>query len=164
LLELLGALLLVADRAVLRGARAARAGTRRGAGDMSAREPLSVFVTTLDNAATLELCLASVDWADEILVLDSGSTDATAAIAARPFFARRDPRGARGRWPGRCAVDAVPALRRARHRDESREGQPLLERHGRGQARERRAVRAHADDPAAAVALLPELRAEAQVP
>ena len=50
---------------------------------MSMREPLSVFVTTLNNAATLEACLKSVAWADEILVLDSGSTDETAAIAAR---------------------------------------------------------------------------------
>ena len=47
------------------------------------REPLSVFVTTLDNAATLERCLASVAFADEIVVLDSGSGDATADIAAR---------------------------------------------------------------------------------
>jgi len=47
------------------------------------REPLSVFVTTLDNATTLERCLASVSFADEIVVLDSGSTDATADIAAR---------------------------------------------------------------------------------
>lgn len=47
------------------------------------REPLSVFVTTLDNAATLERCLASVDWAEEIVVLDSGSRDETPAIAAR---------------------------------------------------------------------------------
>ena len=47
------------------------------------RVPLSVVVTTLDNAATLERCLASVAWADEIVVLDSGSRDATADIAAR---------------------------------------------------------------------------------
>ncbi len=47
------------------------------------REPLSVVVTTRDNAATLEQCLASVAWADEIVVLDSGSTDATREIAAR---------------------------------------------------------------------------------
>jgi len=46
-----------------------------------AREPLSVVVTTLDNATTLERCLAGVAWADEIVVLDSGSTDATLAIA-----------------------------------------------------------------------------------
>ncbi|HAI58446.1 MAG TPA: glycosyltransferase family 2 protein [Xanthomonadaceae bacterium] len=49
--------------------------------------PLSVFVTTLDNARTLEACLASVAWADEIVVLDSGSTDATLDIAQR-FGAR----------------------------------------------------------------------------
>ena len=50
---------------------------------MSEREPLSVFVTTLNNAVTLDECLKSVAWADEILVLDSGSTDETPAIAAR---------------------------------------------------------------------------------
>lgn len=46
-----------------------------------AREPLSVVVTTYNSAATLDACLASVRWADEIVVLDSGSTDATVAIA-----------------------------------------------------------------------------------
>lgn len=45
------------------------------------REPLSVVVTTLDSADTLDACLASVAWAEDIVVLDSGSTDATAAIA-----------------------------------------------------------------------------------
>jgi glycosyltransferase involved in cell wall biosynthesis len=43
---------------------------------------LSVVVTTLNNAATLDACLASVQGlADEIVVLDSFSSDATAAIA-----------------------------------------------------------------------------------
>lgn len=46
-----------------------------------AREPLSLVVTTLDNAATLARCLDSAAFADDILVLDSGSTDATRAIA-----------------------------------------------------------------------------------
>lgn len=46
------------------------------------REPLSVVVTTLDNAATLARCLDSARFADEIVVLDSGSSDATAEIAA----------------------------------------------------------------------------------
>ncbi|HEX7339987.1 MAG TPA: glycosyltransferase family 2 protein [Rhodanobacteraceae bacterium] len=45
------------------------------------REPLSVVVTSFNSEATLEACLASVAWADEIVVLDSGSTDATQAIA-----------------------------------------------------------------------------------
>lgn len=47
------------------------------------REPLSVVVITFNNADTLDRCLAAVDWADEIVVLDSGSTDATVAIAKR---------------------------------------------------------------------------------
>lgn len=49
----------------------------------AAREPLSVVVTTFNNAATLERCLAGVAWADDLVVLDSGSTDATLQIAAR---------------------------------------------------------------------------------
>jgi len=48
-----------------------------------AREPLSVVVTTFNNAETIEACLASVRFADDMLVLDSGSTDATRDIAAR---------------------------------------------------------------------------------
>ena len=47
------------------------------------REPLSVVVTTCNNADTLDACLGSVQWADEVVVLDSGSTDATPAIAAQ---------------------------------------------------------------------------------
>ena len=57
---------------------------RRG---MAMRPPLSAVVTTLDNAATLEACLASLRFCDEIVLLDSGSRDATLAIAAR-FGAR----------------------------------------------------------------------------
>ena len=45
------------------------------------REPLSVVVTTLNNADTLDACLRGVAWAEEIVVLDSGSGDATLAIA-----------------------------------------------------------------------------------
>jgi glycosyltransferase involved in cell wall biosynthesis len=50
---------------------------------MSARAPLSAVVTTFNNAATLEACLASLAWCDERVVLDSGSTDATREIAQR---------------------------------------------------------------------------------
>ena len=46
------------------------------------REPLSVVVTTFNSAGTLDACLRGVSWADEIVVLDSGSSDATTAIAA----------------------------------------------------------------------------------
>ena len=44
-------------------------------------EKLSVFVTTFNNARTLRACLESVKWADEIVLLDSFSTDATLDIA-----------------------------------------------------------------------------------
>jgi len=52
-----------------------------------AREPLSVVVTTFNNAATLERCLTSIAFADDLMILDSGSTDATLDIARR-FGAR----------------------------------------------------------------------------
>lgn len=48
-----------------------------------ARERLSVVVTTFNNADTLGVCLASVAFADDIVVLDSGSTDATRMLAER---------------------------------------------------------------------------------
>ncbi len=46
-----------------------------------ARELLSVVLITYNNADTLDVCLREVDWVDEIVVLDSGSTDDTVAIA-----------------------------------------------------------------------------------
>ena len=46
------------------------------------REPISLVVTTLNNAATLDKCLGSASFADELLLVDSGSTDATLQIAA----------------------------------------------------------------------------------
>ena len=48
---------------------------------MSAR--VSGVVTTLNNAATLDDCLASLSFCDELVVLDSGSHDATLQIAGR---------------------------------------------------------------------------------
>ncbi len=42
-----------------------------------------MFITTFNNADTLSACLESVKWADEILILDSFSTDACAQIAER---------------------------------------------------------------------------------
>ncbi len=44
---------------------------------------LSGVVTTLDNAGTLEACLTSLAFCDQIVVLDSGSTDVTLEIARR---------------------------------------------------------------------------------
>lgn len=50
---------------------------------MTDRTPLSVFITTYNNSRTLTACLDSVRWADEIVVLDSFSTDDTLALAQR---------------------------------------------------------------------------------
>ncbi len=47
------------------------------------RKPFSLVVTTLNNAATLERCLSSAAFADDIVVLDSGSADATLDIAKK---------------------------------------------------------------------------------
>ncbi len=44
--------------------------------------PLTAVVTTFNNADTLRSCLESVKWANEIVVLDSFSTDETCQIAA----------------------------------------------------------------------------------
>jgi glycosyltransferase involved in cell wall biosynthesis len=56
---------------------------------------LSVAIVTLNEEENLERTLASVRWADEIVVVDSGSTDRTIEIA-RSFGARVIER----EWPG----------------------------------------------------------------
>ncbi len=45
------------------------------------KAPVSVAIITLNAALMLPRCLESVRWADEVLVLDSGSTDDTVAVA-----------------------------------------------------------------------------------
>ncbi len=56
---------------------------------------LSVTVITRDEAADLEACLASVAWADELVVVDAESTDRTVEIASK-FTPRVFVRP----WPG----------------------------------------------------------------
>ncbi|WP_227720330.1 glycosyltransferase family 2 protein [Yersinia proxima] len=48
---------------------------------MSAKKRLSVVMIVKNEASLLADCLASVTWADEIVVLDSGSEDETVALA-----------------------------------------------------------------------------------
>ncbi|AHG20183.1 lipopolysaccharide biosynthesis protein [Chania multitudinisentens RB-25] len=48
---------------------------------MSHRKSLSVVIIAKNEAGLLTECLQSVDWADEIIVLDSGSIDGSAALA-----------------------------------------------------------------------------------
>ena len=45
--------------------------------------PISVLILTLDEEQNLPGCLDSLRWCDDIVILDSGSTDATVALAAR---------------------------------------------------------------------------------
>jgi len=44
---------------------------------------VSVLILTLDEEKNIRRCLESVAWADEVFILDSGSTDATPEIARR---------------------------------------------------------------------------------
>lgn len=48
---------------------------------MSGRVPLSAVVITRDEAGAIEACLRSLRFADEVLVVDSGSTDGTPELA-----------------------------------------------------------------------------------
>jgi hypothetical protein len=57
--------------------------------------PLSVAIITRNAASQLERCLASVAFADEVVVVDSGSTDGTVELAAR-----RGARVVRKEWLG----------------------------------------------------------------
>lgn len=62
----------------------------------SRRKRLSVVMIAKNEASLLEECLHSVNWADEIIVLDSGSQDATRQVAEQlgaKVFLNED-------WPG----------------------------------------------------------------
>lgn len=73
----------------------------------ASRQPLSVAIITLNAAAQLEACLQSARFADEIVVVDSGSTDGTQALAER-FGARFIPQDWLGFGPQKqFAVEAA---------------------------------------------------------
>ena len=71
--------------------------------------PVSVIVITLNEASNIDACLASVAWADDVLVVDSGSTDATVDIARA-----RGARVIQRDWPGYSAQKNFAATE-ARH-------------------------------------------------
>jgi glycosyltransferase involved in cell wall biosynthesis len=81
-----------------------------------ARRPLSAIVTTFNEARHIADCLASLAWCDEILVVDSHSTDATREIArsfARVTVLERSYYGAASQknWAiDRCRHDWVLIL------------------------------------------------------
>jgi glycosyltransferase involved in cell wall biosynthesis len=70
---------------------------------------LTAVVITLNEATHIEACLASVSWADERLVVDSGSSDDTVELARRAgaTVVTRD-------WPGYAAQKNAAAAM-ARH-------------------------------------------------
>lgn len=47
------------------------------------RSPVSLTIITLNAASQLEACIASAPFVDEVLVVDSGSSDGTAELAVR---------------------------------------------------------------------------------
>ena len=50
--------------------------------DFGATVMFSVLILTKNEEANIGACLASVSWCDDVVVLDSGSTDRTCEIAA----------------------------------------------------------------------------------
>lgn len=50
---------------------------------MNSKVPVSILVPIRNEAANLERCLQSVAWADEVFVVDSGSTDGSIPLAER---------------------------------------------------------------------------------
>lgn len=68
--------------------------------------PLSLVVTTRDNAATIARCLLSAPFAAEVLVLDSGSTDGT-EVLARELGARVVTEPFRGYGPQKQRAIAI---------------------------------------------------------
>ncbi|MBI3616120.1 MAG: glycosyltransferase family 2 protein [Candidatus Omnitrophica bacterium] len=66
------------------------------------KTPVSVIILAKNEVSRIKECLQSVDWADEALVVDDGSTDQTAEIArgmgARVLERRMDIEGRHRNW------------------------------------------------------------------
>ena len=67
-------------------------------GDRAGKAPVSVVIPTLNEAGNLRRCLDHLTWADEVVVVDSGSKDATVKIA-REYGAKVVDFRWNGRWP-----------------------------------------------------------------
>lgn len=73
------------------------------------KAPISVIVPVKNEAENLRRCLPALAWADEVFVVDSQSTDETAAVAAE-FGAKVVPFHFNGSYPKKknWALDALP--------------------------------------------------------
>ena len=69
---------------------------------------ISILIPTLNEEVNLPSCLDSVRWSDDVVILDSGSTDRTIEIAesagARVFHVRIENESERQNW----AIDNIP--------------------------------------------------------
>jgi glycosyltransferase involved in cell wall biosynthesis len=75
----------------------------------SSKVPLSIVIPIKNEAANLERCLAAVRWAEEIVVVDSQSTDGSPMIAER-CGARVVQFAFNGTWPKKknWALETIP--------------------------------------------------------
>src|SRR4030095_6968389 len=73
------------------------------------RIPVSACIVAMNEEDRLGACIDSVDWCDEVLVVDSRSTDRTRDLAAA-----RGARVIERDWPGHVAQKEF-AVRAARH-------------------------------------------------
>jgi Glycosyl transferase family 2 len=77
---------------------------------------ITIAILTLNEAKRIERCIASAKWADQVVVIDSGSTDGTAALAqaaGAQVFVYADWRGfaqQRNRMLSHCTADYVFCL------------------------------------------------------
>jgi len=81
---------------------AARKDRRAGPEPVRERSGVACAVVCQDEAAQIGPCLDSVDWCDELVVVDGGSRDATVEIARR-----HTPRVLHNPWPGYRAQKQV---------------------------------------------------------